>query len=97
MLDGTPKELEVYKNAQIYRNNQIDAYLYEMGIYMQSAIGSCFSKKAKYFEKPQFQIDIDESNMTQEEKDNIEIQKMIMAEKKWQANFKRKGLPTLGQ
>lgn len=47
---------------------------------------------AKYRDKP-FMYEIDSKPKTQEEIDNIEIQKMIQAEEQWIKIFETKGLP----
>jgi hypothetical protein len=94
----TPKvirdNIEAYKenkkeSIQILRYN---AWL--TGIYMRAAIGSTFGK-SKYPENPLSELDdenIDDS-LTPEERDNREIQKMILYEDAWIKQLKRNGLP----
>lgn len=52
--------------------------------------------KSKYLEKPilsKLQEEIEDEELTQEEIDNRELQKMIFAEEMWAKQHKRKGLP----
>ena len=83
-----------------YKNKikEIDALVHGwIGNYGISAltvsIASCFGdKKAKYIEKPMFE-EFDDGNLTQEEIDNKELQKMLLAEEMWIKQQKKKGLP----
>ena len=48
---------------------------------------------AKYLEHPIMSDMTQDENLTQEEIDNRELQKMIYAEEMWAKQHKRKGLP----
>ncbi len=85
-------------NAEI---RQADEQMYLQGLYnckafevVMAHFGAGLSgrpSKAAYFERPIMQET--EEEMTQEEIDNQEIQKMILAEEQWIAASKMKGLP----
>ena len=58
-----------------------------------TSIARCFGdKKAEYIEKPIFNEILKEESLTQEELDNRELQKMILAEEMWIKNDKKRGL-----
>ena len=70
-------------------------YIYEaVSVALSHFSAGMVGKKsdAKYRDKPMM-YDIDSKPKTQEELDNIEIQKMIQAEEMWIRNFESKGLP----
>lgn len=51
------------------------------------------SSQAKYIEKPRLAEIIENQNLTQEEIDEKELQKMLFAEKQWQMVANMKNLP----
>lgn len=57
------------------------------------AIARCFGdKNVKFIEKPIMLESFEENNLTQEELDNRELQKMLLAEEMWIKNDKQRGL-----
>ena len=58
------------------------------------AIDHSFNKKAKYkyAEKPFF-YDFDSTEVSQENADDEELKKMLLAEQQWQSVYAQKGLP----
>lgn len=70
---STPKILQAYDKAYIFRIQEKDRQNWQLGQYIMSAIGSCFSKNTKYIEKP-FLADI---HLTEEERKERELKKFI--------------------
>lgn len=71
-----------------------------MGVYVQSAVSVAIERnlagkkaKSKYLEKPIMQDIEDDTGLAQEEIDERELRKMILAEEQWMAVAKMKGLP----
>ena len=63
---------------------------------MEVAIEHCLAgkkAKSKYIEEPVFNKIYENYGLTQEEIDNRELQKMLLAEKQWQMQAKIKSLP----
>ena len=80
----------VYRDAEMWRNGQ-----YTMSAVLV-AVEHCLSgKKAKseYVKEPLLTKASEEIELTQEEIENREIQRMILAEEQWIKNDKRRGLP----
>ena len=80
----------VYRDAEFWRNGQ---YTFS-AVYV--AVEHCLGgKKAKseYIKEPLLKDLSERIEYTQEELDNRELQKMILAEEQWIKNDKRRGLP----
>ena len=97
---STPKILSAYDKAFEKQIVFRDAELWRNGQYTFSAVyvavEHCLGgKKAKseYIKEPLLKELSDKIEYTQEELDNREIQKMILAEEQWIKNDKRRGLP----
>ena len=96
----TPKKLKAFYKAFKIKVENRDAEMWRNGQYTLSAtltaIDHCLSgKKAKteYVKEPILQKAFEEDELTQEERDRREIERMILAEELWIKNFKKKGLP----
>lgn len=77
-----------------------DEQMWMFGIYIQSAVSVAIEKnlagkkaKQKYIDKPIMQEVCEDDGLTQEEIDEREINKMILAEEQWIASARMKGLP----
>lgn len=98
-MDSCPKELEPYDKAHkqqlIEKDSLIHLWVGTYGVSALSvAISKCFSKNsnAKYIENPILEEIIRNNELTQEELDNRELQRMILAEEQWIKNDLRRGL-----
>lgn len=97
-MDSTPKELEVYIEAEKMAQRRRDAENWQMGMYNMSAFSVALGKalsgrksKAKYMEKPLSEQIMEkkkeeDENLTEEQKD-VEREKLLAALMTWQANF----------
>lgn len=97
---STPKILSAYDKAFEKKIVYRDAELWRNGQYTFSAVfvavEHCLDgKKAKseYIKEPILKAMSDRIEYTQEELDNREIQRMILAEEQWIKNDRRRGLP----
>ena len=97
---STPKILSAYDKAFEKKIVYRDAELWRNGQYTFSAVfvavEHCLDgKKAKseYIKEPILKAMSDQIEYTQEELDNREIQRMILAEEQWIKNDRRRGLP----
>lgn len=97
--NSSPREMKPYEDAFTLSQKLIDRASWSMGLYVKSAVsvaidGAFNGKKAKseYVEKPVLEKYFDEMTLTQEEKDNRELQKMLAYEKQRMAIDKAKGL-----
>lgn len=77
-----------------------DEQMWMFGIYIQSAASVAIEKnlagkkaKQKYIDKPIMQNIDEDDGFTQEEIDERELKKMILAEEQWIMAAKMKGLP----
>lgn len=90
-MDSCPRELKAYENAYKLEANRKDAINWQLGQYILSAIGAAFSKKAKYPEKPVFQIKNEiENNSYKENNEEIAIFEM----KQRIRELEKQGLPS---
>lgn len=99
----TPNKLPSFYKSYKQKQKIIDEQMYYQGLYNLTAfevVISHFSaglsgkkSNAKYLEKPIMSNDVEVDNLTQEEHDRRELQKMIFAEEMWAKQHKRKGLP----
>lgn len=97
----TPNKLDSFKKSYDLRRKIEDEKAWIMGNYVLHAVSTALDNclqgkksKAKYLDKP-FLHDylMDEKEMSQEEKDRIEIEKMLIAEKQWQMRHSMSNLP----
>lgn len=89
--------------AKIQKDKELDQMMWRMEQYIFDAayvaldhgLTALFGKKAesKTFENPIFVQAIDDSMLTQEEIDEREMRKELIAMEQWIANDKRRGLP----
>ena len=99
-MHSTPKVLKAYDKAQLIRRQRIDEIAWHIiGNYGLSAITvaveHCLhgkSAKSKYTSQPVMENVLENYGLTQEEIDERELQKMLLAEEQWQRQYKRKGL-----
>ena len=102
-MKSKPFELKSHQKAYDLKQKKIDENNWLLGLYIKSAFETVmsqvlcsFSKKksdAKYVEMPFSFMELENQNLTQEEIDDREIQKMIFAEEQWIKTLERKGLP----
>jgi len=59
---------------------------------MMYAIGCSFDKKSKYPPKPLLDEYFEIQQMSQEEYDKMQLQKMLFAEEQWNKQYKKSGL-----
>ena len=95
-----PAELEPYNKAHSMEQKERDEHLWSMGIYVESAVITAIDryfngKKAtsKYIEEPILQTLGADDGLTQEERDEKELKKMLLYEEQWSVNDRMCGLP----
>jgi hypothetical protein len=99
-----PKKLQSFYKAYKIKQKMQDEQSWMLGIYFESAaytavsnaLANAFGKKCKaeYMKKPIMSKIEDDTGLTQEEIDERELKKMILAEEQWIRNDKERGLPT---
>lgn len=100
-MDSCPKELAPFEKAHKKKIFEQDMLMYNWwGSYGLSAVSvaveHCLAgqkAKSKYLEKAIFSDMAYEMELTQEEIDNRELQKMLLAEELWAINDRKRGLP----
>lgn len=102
-MKSKPFELKSHQIAYELKEKKKDEENWLLGLYVKSAFETVishaingFSKKksdAKYIEMPFLFMEDKNKQLTQEEIDDMEIQKMIFAEEQWIKASQRKGLP----
>lgn len=97
-MDSTPKELQVYIDAEKLSQRRRDAENWQMGMYNMSAFSVALGRalsgrksKAKYMDKPLSEQIAEkkkeeDENLTEEQK-AVERDKLMAALMTWQANF----------
>ena len=95
-----PAELEPYNKAHALEQKEQDEQLWYMGIYVESAVRTAVDrsfngKKAtsKYIEEPILQTLGADDGLTQEERDEKELKRMLLYEEQWAINDRIYGLP----
>ena len=99
-MHSTPKILCAYDKAYKIKRIIKDEEMWCMGKYILSAVSVAVEhcihgKKAKqeYVKEPFMSRFFENSQITQEEKDKRELEKMILYEEQWAKQAKRNGLP----
>lgn len=100
-MKSKPCELLAYTIADKIKQKRRDEELWRMGIYVAHALECtvCNSglfrgkndKKHEYPKEPM--LFANDDNLTQEEIDNRELRKMLLAEDMWAKQHRKKGLP----
>lgn len=97
-MESTPKELQVYIDAEKLSQRRRDAENWQMGMYNMSAFSVALGRalsgrksKAKYMDKPLSEQIAEkkkeeDENLTEEQK-AVERDKLMAALMTWQANF----------
>lgn len=97
-MESTPKELQVYIDAEKLSQRRRDAENWQMGMYNMSAVSVALGRalsgrksKAKYMDKPLSEQIAEkkkeeDENLTEEQK-AVERDKLMAALMTWQANF----------
>ena len=102
--NSCPREMQPYEDAFVQSQKLLDRTSWQMGLYVNNAVTVAIDHvlngekaKSEYMNKPIIEQYFEELTLTQEEKDNREIQKMLGYERQRQAIDKAKGLkpPTL--
>lgn len=95
-----PRRIKPYIKAHELKKKERDEDMWFMGHYVLSAVSvaidRCINGKkatSEYIKRPLFSEIMEECNMTQEEIDKREIQKMIKNEEEWIYLHKQHGLP----
>ena len=95
-----PAELEPYNKAHSMEQKERDEHLWSMGIYVESAVRTAIDrsfngKKAasKYIDEPILRTIEADDGLTQEERDEKELKKMLLYEEQWAVNDRMCGLP----
>lgn len=93
-----PIKMQSFYKAEQIKSKQRDEENWMLGMYIQSAVSVAVEHllagkkaKSKYIEKP-FLQDSD-IGLTEEERNEKELQKMLLAEEMWIKQAKQKGLP----
>ena len=97
---SNPHTMKPYTKSYMLRKEQNDNGMWIMGQYILSAVSvsleHCLSGKkarSKYLEQPILKDYFQNQDLTQEERDRKELEKMLSAERQWQARYKTQGLP----
>lgn len=76
----TPRTLQHFFRAEEIRQKRMhniqDLHNYQLGLYIKVAQASNLDKKAKYFDKPKFQIEMGEKKEKQLSKKQIEAERL---------------------
>jgi hypothetical protein len=96
-----PNDLKPYAEAHKIELRENDSFMYNVfGSYgisaLMFAIEHCLAPKQariKYLEEPILHKTFENDGLTQEEIDNRELQRALLAEQQWQSNAYQKGLP----
>lgn len=98
--NSSPSDLKPYEISYNMINRRIDQNMWSLGVYVQRAVGLAIEqtiagKKAKgeYFKSPILDEYYENLDLTEEEKEERELAKMLLVEKQWQMNDIRRGLP----
>ena len=96
----TPKKLEPFRKAYNNRKREKDEEHWLMGQYNLQTFSVVIDKvlsgrksKAKYFDEPMLWKFLDESELTEEEREKRAMEREILAMEQWIANDKSRGLP----
>lgn len=100
-MDSCPKELRPYEIAHKQKIKEMDCLMWKwFGDYAMSAVfvaveRNLLGKKSKseYIKEPALSKAIEESELTEEQRYERELQKALAAEEQWIAVGKIKGLP----
>ena len=84
--DLSPKSLEPFIKAFVLKNEYHDRLLWEMGIYIQNAITSCFSKNNKYPKKPIF---TKERELTTKQKEELIKERLMRDIERMEPRFRK--------
>lgn len=87
--------LKAYKQEKEYKEKEIEYKSWLTGFYVQCAISSCFSKKAKYPENPLKQkVVVENMDLTEEEKERYRrefLERLQRMEKKFNKEKSKNG------
>lgn len=64
-----------------------------LGQYIRYAVASVLSENGEYPKEPLLKEYYEDLDLTEEERDNKELRKMLMYEEQWRMNDKQLGLP----
>ena len=99
-MASNPKKLEPYIAAHKKKQELKDNDMWQLGLYVSRAVtvavDHCLNgekAKSEYYKQPILQEMAKYKAKTQEEIDNEEIQKMLLAEEMWQIQARERGLP----
>lgn len=99
-MDSCPTELEPFLKAYRIKRKMQDEDMWVMGIYIRSAvtvsIEHCLNvnkAKSEYIKEPIRQEQFDNIGLTEEEIQEKELRKALIAEEQWMITGKQKGLP----
>ncbi len=97
--NSNPREMKAYEDAFALSQELLDRNSWTMGTYITSAVTvaidhAIHGQKAKstYLEKPILKQYFEDMTLTQEQKDNRDLQKMIANERQQMARDRAKGL-----
>lgn len=100
IANSSPAELKPYELSYQLECRQNDREMWTMGVYVQRAVELAIEQafagqkaKGEYFKSPLLEEYYENVNLTDEEKEERELQKMLLVEKQWQLNDIRRGLP----
>ncbi|CAJ0592236.1 unnamed protein product [Cylicocyclus nassatus] len=88
-----PRKIKPYEKAYHLRRRMEDENNFWLGQYIRYAVGSVLSEKGEYPKEPLLKEYYEDLDLTEEERDNKELRKMLMYEEQWRMNDKQLGLP----
>lgn len=96
----TPRELEPFAKAYTERKKEMDEMNWISGQYNLSALSVALDRvlsgkksKAEYIKEPILWKFLEESQLTEEEREKREMEKEILAMEQWITNDRARGLP----
>ena len=94
-----PHILDIIQKSYLKKQKVIDRQMWMMGMYVKDAVGTVIDHalsgskaKSKYMEKPILE-ELEEVNLTEEERYERDLRKALLVEDQWIANDIQRGLP----
>lgn len=94
-----PHKFNIIVSGHMRKQKMLDEQMWAMGMYIQNAVSVSIDHalngrkaQSKYIDKPMLS-EMEDNQLTEEERYEKELQKALLAEEQWILNDKRRGLP----
>lgn len=87
-----PRKIKIFEKSYRFKKREDDENNFLLGKYIQIAIGCALNKDNKYPEKPLLCEFYEDFELTEEERDEKELKKMLMYEDQFNYIAKQNGL-----